>query len=161
MLVSIIAAMSENRVIGKHNKLPWHLPEELKYFKKITSGKPIIMGRKTFESMGSKPLPNRQNIILTQDPNFVAPQCVVAHSVEEALSKVLSTEEVMIIGGAHIYQLFLPMASRLYLTVVHIQVTGDTFFPALEPSDWELVEADPGVDFTTQVFDRKKSVPIL
>src|SRR5579872_5199461 len=117
MNISLIAAMSQNGVIGQNNKLPWHIPEELKYFKSKTLNKPVIMGRKTFESMGCKPLPNRINIILTKEKSFEAKGCIVVHSIEEALKTVKGYEEVMVIGGANIYEQFLPLASCLYLTV--------------------------------------------
>lgn len=156
----MIAAMSENRVIGKDNKLPWHFPDELKYFKKITTGKPIIMGRKTFESMGSRPLPNRLNIVLTKDKtftldNFTQEQCRVAYSLEEALQSAGSCEEVMIIGGAKIYEQFLSKASRLYLTIVHTNIEGDAFFPIIDNTEWQLVDETAGAQFTIQVLDKK------
>lgn len=155
MRISMIAAMSENRVIGKDNHLPWHLPEELKYFRKMTRGKPIIMGRKTFESMGSKPLPNRRNIILTRDLNFSASDCLIAHSLEQALILAMPCEEVMIIGGSHIYQAFLSRADRLYLTTVHQVIEGDTFFPKFEMQDWSVIEQISNDQFTIQVLDKK------
>ena len=158
MHISIIAAMSENGIIGSNNKLPWHLPEELKYFKKVTTGKPIIMGRRTFESMGNKPLPNRTNIILSRLPNLSAPGCIVVNSIEEALKVARKTpemNEVMVIGGAEVYQLFLPLASRLYLTLVHQNFVGDTYFPAITCSDWNLVSEDKQEGFTLKVWDRK------
>ncbi len=119
MHISLIAAKSKNGVIGNNNKLPWHLPEDLKYFKKMTLGKPVIMGRKTFESMDSKPLPKRENIILTRHADFVAPGCIIVNSLEGALVAAGSCEEVMVIGGGEIFALFLPIATRLYLTTVY------------------------------------------
>src|SRR6188472_2703937 len=116
-ILSAIVAMAENRVIGKNNQLPWHLPADLKHFKTITTGHPILMGRKTHESIG-KPLPNRQNIILTRDSNYVAAGCTVVTSVKAALQKAESPE-VFIIGGAEIYRQLLPQVQRLYLTIVH------------------------------------------
>ncbi len=155
MQISIIAAMSENGIIGSNNKLPWHLPEELKYFRKVTTGKPIIMGRKTFESMGSKPLPNRTNIILTRTPHFSVTGCMVVDSVEDALKVALGHEEVMIIGGGEIYKLFLPLVSRLYLTLVHQNFSGDTHFPPILWEDWNLISEDKQEGFTLKVWDRK------
>lgn len=155
MIISMIAAMSENRVIGKDNKLPWHIPDDLKHFKNTTLGKPVIMGRKTFESMGSKPLPNRLNIVLTQDKHFQAVGCIVVHSIDQALEAAKSAPEVMIIGGQKIYQQFLPLAARLYLSIVHRTVEGDTFFPELNEADWELSHEIPGDEFTIQVLMKK------
>jgi len=161
MRIALIAAMTKNNVIGNQNKLPWHFPEELKYFKKITLGKPIIMGRKTFESMGSRPLPNRPNIILTQDKHFLAEGCTIVHSVEEALkvasNKVAGTgnnEEIMVIGGAKIYQQFLPLASRLYLTIIHEEYTGDAYFPVVDWQDWQSISEEIGNDYTIKVFEK-------
>ena len=157
MRISLIAAMSENGVIGNNNALPWHLPEELKYFRSKTLGKPIIMGRKTFESMGNKPLPNRQNIILTHDKNFSREDVFVVHSVDEALKVVGTCEEVMIIGGASVYQAFLPFTTRLYLTVVHQEYIGDTFFPIINWEEWDSISEQKMDGFTVKVWDRKKS----
>lgn len=157
MHIALIAAMTETGVIGQHNKLPWHIPEELKYFKKMTLDKPIIMGRKTFESMGSRPLPGRQNIILTQDKHFVVPNCIVVHSIEETLS-ILGEDkekEAMIIGGANIYQQFLPLASRLYLTIIHKVYPGDAYFPIVDWDQWTLVSSDAKSEYTIKVFDKQ------
>ncbi len=154
MHISLIAAMSENGVIGNHNALPWHLPEELKYFHEKTRGKPVIMGRKTFDSMRNKPLPNRANIILTQDLNFTAPDCSVVHSVVSALEAAGDCEETMIIGGAQIYEIFLPMVSRIYLTIVHQICTGDTVFPKVNWDAWKMISEEKKDEFTLEVFDR-------
>ncbi len=156
MFISLIAAMAENGVIGKDNKLPWHLPEELQYFKKTTLGKPIIMGRKTFESMNAKPLPNRHNIILSQNLEFSAEGCTVVRSIPEALKAAGEAEEVMIIGGSKIFEVFLPIASRLYLTIVHKIYRGDSYFPNVDWSEWLLVSEDNKDLFSIKVFDRKK-----
>ena len=141
MLISIIAAMSKNRVIGKDNVLPWHLPADLKHFKKLTLGKPIIMGRKTYASIG-KPLPERHNIIITRESNLELPGCTVVNSVEEALQAAGDCDEVMVIGGCEIYKQFLPLANRLYLTLVHSTIEGDTFFPELDETKWEEVSRE-------------------
>ena len=154
MKTTLIAAMSENGVIGNHNQLPWHLPEELKYFRAKTLAKPVIMGRKTFESMGSKPLPKRLNIILTEQPDFSVPGCTVVHSVEKALDVLNNEPEVMIIGGAKIYALFLPLATHLYLTVVEGEYQGDTFFPTVQWAEWTMVSAEKHTGFTTKVFEK-------
>lgn len=153
--ISLIAAMSQNGVIGKNNAMPWHIPEELKYFRKITEGKPIIMGRKTFESLNSKPLPKRQNIILTHEKNFFAPEVTVVHSVEEAIALSSSAQEIMVIGGAAVFQAFLTKATRIYLTVIHENYDGDTFFPAIDWSQWQLTSEENKGLFTAKVFDKR------
>jgi len=154
MQIALIAAMSENGVIGSNNALPWHLPEELKYFREITRGKPVIMGRKTFESMSSKPLPNRLNIILTHTLHFTATDCRVVHSVDAALKAAGDCEEIMIMGGAEIYKAFLPFASRIYLTVVHQNYRGDTYFPAVDWQEWKTISEEKRDGFTLKVFDK-------
>ncbi|AEF53684.1 type 3 dihydrofolate reductase [Marinomonas posidonica] len=137
-MLSLIVAMSTNRTIGINNSLPWHLPNDLKYFKQATMGKPIVMGRKTFESIG-KPLPGRRNIVITRDANYQADGIDVVSSLEQAISLgediclVDGQEEVMVIGGAQIYELALPKADRLYITHVDAEVNGDAFFPEV---DW-------------------------
>jgi dihydrofolate reductase len=137
-LVSLIVAMAQNGVIGRDNALPWRLPEDLKRFKAFTLGKTLLMGRKTYESIG-RPLPGRANLVLTRDRSFLAPGVVVVHSVEEALAHAASNELVAI-GGAEIYRLVLPFARRLYLTHVHADVPGDTYFPDFDPTQWADVE---------------------
>src|ERR1700761_4978961 len=131
--------MARNRVIGRANQLPWGRPEDLKHFKAVTMGKPILMGRRTFDSIG-KPLPGRTNIVLTRDEGWQAQGTVSVHSVEEAFEHVGDGAELAGIGGAEIFKLLLPLTSRIYLTRVEAQIPGDTFFPALEPSEW--IEAD-------------------
>ena len=128
MRLSICVAMAENRVIGKDNKMPWHLSADLRYFKKITMGKPILMGRKTYESIG-RPLPGRQNIIISRNPDYQQLGCEVYHSIDSAIDACSGKEELMIIGGASFYQAMLPKASYLYLTRIHKTFDGDTFFP--------------------------------
>ena len=142
MIVSMIMAASENGVIGKENDLPWHLPDDFKYFKRTTLGHSIIMGRKTYQSLG-KALPKRRNIVLTRDPEFTLPDAEVVHSLGEALKACVGEEEVFIIGGGMIYQnaLDLDIANRVYLTVVHTTIEGDTFFH-LPPRGWDLVSSD-------------------
>lgn len=136
--VSLIAAMDKNRVIGYNNQLPWHLPADLKHFKALTVGKPIIMGRKTYESIG-RPLPERTNIVVTQDSNFKAPGCQIYQALNDALASVANTPEVMVIGGASIFEQCLPLAQTLYLTIIHHEFVGDTFFPKWEAGDWREV----------------------
>lgn len=154
MHLSLITAMSENGVIGIQNKLPWNLPEELAYFRKMTSGKPVIMGRKTFQAMGSRPLPKRHNIVVTQSPDFQAPGCTVVHSPSEALGAAGLCEEIMIIGGATLYAAFLPSASRLYVTIVHQACAGDTYFPEVEWDQWKKIAEEKRPDFTTFLFEK-------
>jgi dihydrofolate reductase len=137
-LVSLIVAMAQNGVIGRDNALPWRLPEDLKRFKAFTLGKTLLMGRKTYESIG-RPLPGRTNLVLTRDRGFLAPGVVVVHSVEEALAHA-ADNELVAIGGAEIYRLVLPFARRLYLTHVHADVPGDTYFPDFDPTQWADVE---------------------
>jgi len=136
MIISIIAAVADNMLIGKDNKLPWNLPADLEYFKRNTLGKPVIMGAKTFESIG-KPLPNRKNIILSLDENYKAEGCIVVTSIEKALKEVGDDEEVMIAGGASIYKQFLPLANRLYLTFIHHKFEGDAYFPEINFDQWK------------------------
>jgi dihydrofolate reductase len=148
MKISIIAAVSENSVIGQKGKIPWHIPEDLKRFKKITSGHHVIMGRKTFEAIGH-PLPNRTNIIITRNKqslllrnkNYEAPGCKVVNSLQEALSasKISKEREVFIIGGEQIYKLALPIADEIYLTQVHHIFKGDAFFPKIDTGKWKEV----------------------
>lgn len=138
-MVSIIVAMAENRVIGKDNSLPWHLPADLKHFKAMTVGKPIIMGRKTWESLPGK-LPDRAHIVITANPGYVAEGCVVVHSLEQALEAAGDVSEVMIVGGAMLYEQALPLADRLYLTIVETQVEGDAWFPQYDPGQWQEIE---------------------
>lgn len=138
MQISLIVAYDKNRVIGKNNQLPWHLPADLWHFKKLTMGNPIIMGRKTFESIG-RPLPGRRNVIISRQGDLKIDGCEVFHSVEDALAGLQSESEVMVIGGANIYEQFLNYAHRLYITVVDAEVMGDTFFPQWNKKDWILV----------------------
>lgn len=135
MMVSIIAAMDRNRLIGNKNRLPWHLPADFAHFKAVTMGKPIIMGRKTFESIG-KPLPGRTNIVLSRDTNtcFEGATCVT--SFEEALAVVADENEIMIIGGSTIYEMLLPKVNRLYLTYVNAAFEGDAWFPEFDENQW-------------------------
>ncbi len=139
--LSLIVAVAENGVIGKDNDLPWKISSDLKYFKEKTMGKPIIMGRKTFQSIG-RPLPGRVNIVITSDTTFASEGVITALSLEMALevgmnmALVKKVDEVMVIGGAQIYNLCLPEADRLYLTRVHGDVAGDTIFPSLNSDDW-------------------------
>jgi dihydrofolate reductase len=138
-LVTLIVAMAQNGVIGRGNTLPWRLPRDLKRFKAFTLGKHILMGRKTYESLG-RPLPGRSNLVLTRDRRWLAPGVVVVHSLEEAMAQVGANDELVAIGGAEIYRLVLPIARRIYLTHVHADVAGDTFFPDFDPTQWADLE---------------------
>jgi dihydrofolate reductase len=140
MLVSIVVAVSANNVIGRGNELPWRLPDDLKRFKAVTLGKPVVMGRKTFESIG-KPLPGRTNIVISRQPEFTADGCVTVRSVDEALSAA-AAREVMIIGGAEIYRQALPRVDQIYLTRVHAEVPGDVEFPPVVWEDWIECESE-------------------
>jgi dihydrofolate reductase len=141
-MISIIVAASENNVIRKDNDLIWHLPDDLKFFKKMTSGHAIIMGRKTFESVG-KPLPKRVNIIITRDTNFKQEGCVVVHSLEDALTEAAKTDEnPFIVGGEQIYRLALLLTDVVYLTRIHHEFEGDRYFPELGV-EWREVENIP------------------
>jgi len=139
MIISLIAAMDENGVIGYKNKLPWNLPSELNYFRETTKGKPVVMGRKTHESIG-RPMPERLNIIITRDKNYKTNNCIVVHSREDALKAAKGSNEIMVIGGAEIYRLFLPIANRLYVTKVHGAFKGDTYFPEFNENEWIKVK---------------------
>jgi dihydrofolate reductase len=141
MKVSIIVAASTNNVIGRDGELPWRLSTDLKRFKSITTGKPLIMGRLTHLSIG-KPLPGRQNIVLSTDRSYQTAGCEVAESPQGALELAGAADEVMIIGGGHVYRLFLPMADTIYLTRVHATPEGDAHFPELDPGHWQLVSCE-------------------
>ncbi len=147
-IISIIAAMAEDqRVIGVSNTLPWHLPEDLKHFRKMTSGHPILMGRKTYESIG-RPLPKRENIIITRNTNYQANGCVIKHSLEEAIAHCSNSGEVFIIGGAELYKQALSIADRMYLTEIIIQppdsflitFEGDAHFPEFSNAEWTITD---------------------
>ena len=140
MMVSLIWAMTDARVIGIENSLPWKLPADMKWFRQNTLGKPIVMGRKTFESFGAKPLPQRLNIIISKDSAYQAQDAVVVDSIDAALHAAGDADEVMIIGGASLYEQTLPLASRLYMTIVHTQVQGDAWFPEFDMSQWQEIQ---------------------
>ena len=140
-IISLIAAMDVNRVIGQDGRIPWHLPDDMKWFREQTLGKPVIMGRKTFESIG-RPLPGRTNIILTRSADFHAEGVLVAHSLEQALDFASAEEEVMIIGGSTIYELALPRADRLYMTYVENAGEGDAWFPEFDIERWRVIDSE-------------------
>lgn len=136
--IALVVAVAENWVIGKGGKLPWRIPEDMKWFKEKTSGRPCVMGRKTWESLPKRPLPGRTNIVVTRDLNYRAEGAVVAHSLDEAIDIAAreNPDEIAIIGGAELYALALPKALRIYLTSVHGTFEGDTHFPEIDARDW-------------------------
>lgn len=137
-ILSIITAMDNNRLIGKNNALPWHLPEDLAFFKKTTLGKPIIMGRKTFESIG-RTLPGRTNIIISRNPDYSVEGCVCLASIESVLEYCSNEEEIMLIGGASLYEQWLPYADQMYITLINAEFEGDAWFPDYQPNLWQTV----------------------
>ena len=140
MTISLIWAMADNRVIGIENRLPWKLPADMKWFRENTMGKPIIMGRLTFESFGAKPLPGRRNIIISRNPSYSAEGIEVFTSIEDALQATQDSEEVMIIGGMSLYKQSLPLADRLYMTLVHAEIEGDAWFPEFDLDEWHQTQ---------------------
>ena len=140
MIISIIAAIGDNRALGKDGKLPWHLPADFARFKTLTRGHTVIMGRKTYESIG-RPLPERTNIVITRDEAYTAPGCIVVHSFDDALVKAIG-DEVFVIGGAQVYAEAIPHADRLYITHVHGSFEADTFFPEITISEWKVMQKE-------------------
>lgn len=136
-MIALVAAMGRNRVIGKDGKMPWHLPSDLAHFRRLTTGQIVVMGRKTFESIG-RPLPDRRNVILSRDPQLRIAGCDVVHSIGDVLAM---ERPLYVIGGAEVYRLFLPFADSLYLTRIHADFEGDAYFPELRESEWELTDA--------------------
>lgn len=159
--ITLIVAAAENNAIGKDNQMPWHLPNDFKYFKKNTLDHSIVMGRKTFDSIG-KPLPERRNIVLTRDLRYTSDQDIdIANSLQEILTYCRDEREVFIIGGANVYQQFLPLAQKVLLTRVHTRIDGDAFFPELPAGDWKLISQDKhskddkhAFDYTFEVYER-------
>jgi len=163
-MISIIAAIAEDYGIGNKNDLLWHIPEDLKRFKKLTLGQAVIMGKKTWESLPRKPLPGRKNIVITDDPLECIDCSITAYSIEDALSKCDKNEEIFIIGGGSIYRQFMPLADRLYITHIHKSARADTWFPVIDPEVWQQIEkeeykhADTDiVPYTYIVYTRKKT----
>jgi len=154
MIISCIVATAKNNVIGKDNDIPWYLPADLNYFKKVTINHPIIMGRNCYASIG-RPLPKRTNIIVTRDPFFISSNCLVAHSIPQALSMALdkNIEEVFIIGGGQIYAQTMDLCSKIYWTEVDLEVDGDVFFPDVSMDEWELVSEEPHTKDEKNEFD--------
>jgi len=165
VIVSLLVAMDLKRGIGKDNRLPWHLSDDLKQFKRLTMGHHMILGRKTYESIG-KPLPGRTTILLTHRPDFQPDGCLVAHSLEEALSiaRERGESEVFIIGGGQVFAQALPLADRIYLTRVHARVEADVYFPSFDETQWiEIERSDYPADsknqfaFTFQLFEKRQT----
>ena len=156
--ISLLAALARNRVIGADNRLPWHLPEDLRRFKALTLGHPVIMGRKTYASIG-RPLPGRTNIVVTRDPGYAAPGCIVVHTLDEAIAAGADAAEIFVIGGAEIYALALARADRLHLTEIDAEFPGDARFPEFDAAKFALVARETGVHdglrFAFCVYDRR------
>ncbi len=162
MIISLVVAAATNNAIGKDGQMPWHLPNDMKHFKNVTWGMPVVMGRKTFESLG-KVLPGRKNIVITRQPGWNATGTVAVQKIEDALfvAKQTDAKEVMVIGGGEIYKALFDRAKRIYLTRVEAEPEADTFFPSLHPKDWYLIsqknhEADEKNDYnySFQVWER-------
>lgn len=153
-MLSMIFANDRNYLIGKDNWIPWDIPNDLDYFKTMTTGKTIIMGRKTFESFG-KPLPNRHHVVLTRNKDFQADGCVVFHQIEDVLDyiKPFSDQEVIVIGGSEIYQQFLNYADRLYITYIDAEFEGDTYLPKFDLSNWQLTSKEKGIKNEENPYD--------
>ncbi len=143
--ISIIVAISENNAIGKNNDLLWHISDDLKRFKKLTTGHTIIMGKKTFDSLPNGPLPNRTNIVITHNKNIKIPGCIIAHSIEDAINRCNNEDEIFVIGGGSIYKQLLKYANKIYLTLVHKSFDADAFFPEINFNEWTIIEQ---TDFT-------------
>jgi dihydrofolate reductase len=161
--ISIIVAIAENNAIGKNNQLLWYIPDDLKRFKRLTTGHPVLMGKKTYESLPVRPLPNRMNIVLTDIPGEIIDGCTMAYSIEEAISLCPENEECFVMGGGMVYRQFLEIANKLYITFVHKEFDADTFFPEIDFSKWELEEEEKhlnedkiSLSYTYRIFKRKK-----
>ena len=161
--ISIIVAIAENNAIGKNNQLLWYIPDDLKRFKHLTTGHPVLMGKKTYESLPIRPLPNRMNIVLTDIPGEKIDGCTMAYSIEEAIFLCPKNEECFVMGGGMVYRQFLEIADKLYITFVHKEFDADTFFPEIDFSKWELEEEEKqlnedkgSLSFTYRIFRRKK-----
>jgi len=153
--LALVVAMTPDRVIGLDGDMPWHIPEDLRHFRRVTTGHAIIMGRKTHESIG-RALPKRQNIVITRSPDRTFDGCDVAHSLEEAiaLARAGGDDEPRVVGGGAIYALAMPLATKLFLTEVDLDVAGDTFFPAYDPDAWREVDRREGEGVTYKTLER-------
>ncbi len=163
-MLSLIAAVARNGVIGKDNQLLWHLPGDMRHFRETTRGKPVIMGRKTWESLPEKfrPLPGRLNVVVSRNADYDAPGAVLAASLEEAMAKAENAEEIFVIGGAELYNQALPLANRLYLTELANDFAGDSWFPAILPGEWQEVSRsqpveEAGLSYAFVVYQRTQS----
>ena len=167
-MISIIVAISEDWGIGKDNELLWHIPEDLKRFKRLTAGNAVIMGKRTWESLPLRPLPGRKNIVLTDDLADSFENCLTAYSIEEALSKCDRNEEIFIIGGGSVYRQFISIAERLYITHVHKNAKADVYFPVVDQKIWKVIEKEDhtnigsdGIPYTYVVYERKGCLEIF
>jgi dihydrofolate reductase len=160
-MISIIVAVSKDLGIGKNNELLWHLPEDMKRFKKLTMGNTVIMGKRTWESLPKRPLPGRKNVVITDIPHERFDEAVTAYSMEDAVTKCKNDREVFIIGGGSIYRQFMAFADRLYITHVHKKTAADVFFPKIDPKIWKVVEKEEfkpendGIPYTYVIYERK------
>ncbi len=162
-MISIIVAVSEDLGIGMNNELLWHISEDLKRFKKLTHGKTVIMGKKTWESLPRKPLPGRKNIVLTDKQGETFEGAITAYSISDSLEKCSDGTDIFIIGGESIYRQFMPLADRLYITFVHSKAEADVFFPAIDPALWKVIYEEAynpgiseGIPYTYIIYDRKE-----
>lgn len=151
-LVSLAVAMDRRRLIGRDGSLPWHITEDLRHFKALTWGKPVLMGRRTFEAIG-RALPGRRNVVITRDRGLRVQGCELAHSLQEALALCAGSEEIVVIGGGDIYAQALPLAGRLYITQVEAEVEGDTWFPDYDPSQWQVVQSEGPFPSATSPYE--------
>jgi dihydrofolate reductase len=161
-MISIIVAVSEDWGIGKNNELLWHISEDLKRFKRLTTGKSVIMGKRTWESLPRKPLPGRKNIVLTDNPKEAIENAITAYSIDDAIGKCEKNEEVFIIGGGSIYSQFMPVADRLYITHVHKKAPADIYFPEIDLKLWKIIEKEEfkseedSIPYTFTIYERKR-----
>jgi dihydrofolate reductase len=161
-MISIIVAVSDDLGIGKNNDLLWHLPEDMKRFKRLTTGNTIIMGKRTWESLPKRPLPGRKNVVITDIPDETFEGAVMAYSIDDAVAKCKGDSEIFIIGGGTIYRQFMPLADRLYITHVHKKAEADVYFPGIDKRIWEVVEKeefipeDDGIPYTYVIYERRK-----
>ena len=161
-MISIIVAIAENYAIGKDNDLLWHIPADMKRFKTLTMGHPVIMGKMTWLSLPKRPLPGRKNIIITDDASDCFGGCIMVHSIDEAMAQVVTGEESFIIGGASVYRQFYPHADKLYLTIINKEFKGDVFFPVIDFAEWQLISEEDfkfdeelGFSYSNKIFVRK------
>ncbi len=159
-MISLIVAMDRNRLIGKNDGmkgLPWHLPADLQFFKRVTTGHTVIMGRKTYESIG-KPLPNRRNLVITRQKNLDLQGCITFTSIADLLAEVAQDEEAFVIGGADVFKQFLPVADRMYITFIDETFQGDVYFPAYDETEWRLVQSEPGIKDEKNPYDYRFTI---